>query len=191
MGPGGHTLIVLQRRSLEKATWRGLWDVSVAGHYSTGEDVSAGVREIREELGLEVDPSELVQVARRREEVHYENGIVEREIQDVCFLRRDFALVELHPDPREVIEVALVGPRELVLLSERPEQRLDAPGGRVGVDGTLEPQVVELRFDEMVPRAGRYYQKVARFAKRLARGDLSRRETGVRSRGSAARRPWW
>src|SRR6187549_1019720 len=52
--------VVLQKRSLRKENNPGLWDVSVAGHLSAGEDAeTAALREAEEELGLELQRSEL------------------------------------------------------------------------------------------------------------------------------------
>src|ERR1700730_13316269 len=52
--------ILLQRLSLQKENHPGLWDVSAAGHVSSGESVvDSAVREAEEELGLRIDPSEL------------------------------------------------------------------------------------------------------------------------------------
>ena len=54
--------LVVQLRSRNKATNPGLLDVSSAGHISTGESVEDGVREVREELGLNINVSDLMYV---------------------------------------------------------------------------------------------------------------------------------
>jgi len=49
--------VFLQKRSLKKDTAAGLWDSSTSGHLDSGEDYDAcAVRELREEIGLEVNP---------------------------------------------------------------------------------------------------------------------------------------
>ncbi|MBM2812127.1 MAG: mutT/nudix family protein [Chloroflexi bacterium] len=171
--PGGEACVVLQRRSLHKATWQGLWDVSVGGHYTAGEGVDGGLREIGEELGLTASSEELVRVARRREEVFYPNGLIEREIQDVYFLRRNVRLAELRPEPEEVMEVAVVPARALARLAAGRLSELSAPGGRVGRDGVVEPVEVVIASAGLVPRGGNYYRKVARFAEGLMRGTAA------------------
>jgi hypothetical protein len=42
--------IILQRRGPGKKVYPGLYDISAAGHYTAGEGVADGVREIGEEL---------------------------------------------------------------------------------------------------------------------------------------------
>ena len=47
--------VFLQKRSMKKDTAAGLWDSSSSGHVDSGEDYDAcAVRELREEIGLEV-----------------------------------------------------------------------------------------------------------------------------------------
>src|SRR5258708_3933610 len=47
--------VFLQKRSLTKDRQRGLWDSSASGHLDSGEDYDAcAVREVREEIGLEL-----------------------------------------------------------------------------------------------------------------------------------------
>jgi isopentenyl-diphosphate Delta-isomerase len=47
--------IFLQKRSMKKDRQPGLWDSSASGHLNVGEDYDAcAVRELREEIGLEV-----------------------------------------------------------------------------------------------------------------------------------------
>src|ERR1051325_10905569 len=93
--------IVLQKRSDLKETWPGLWDVSVAGHYSAGEGIEGGVREMREELGLSVAARDLIHAGWRREEIYFPNGVIEREVQDVFFLLRDVDLASVRSDAAE------------------------------------------------------------------------------------------
>jgi isopentenyl-diphosphate delta-isomerase len=55
--------ILLQHRSKDKKSFPNVWDVSVAGHISAGDEpLETAVREIEEEVGLKVSPSELKQV---------------------------------------------------------------------------------------------------------------------------------
>jgi isopentenyl-diphosphate delta-isomerase type 1 len=48
--------VFLQKRSMKKDRHPGVWDSSASGHVDSGEDYDASaVRELREEIGLQVD----------------------------------------------------------------------------------------------------------------------------------------
>jgi len=50
-------LVLLQRRSMKKKNGPGEWKISAAGHVEAGEDPKlACKREVKEELGLDVEP---------------------------------------------------------------------------------------------------------------------------------------
>ena len=107
--------VLLQKRAAMKENWPGKWDVSVAGHISAGEDpIDAAVREASEEIGLTVDPRELVHIGTVREQcVLNEGTYLDNEIHEIFLLRRDVDLAALQLDASEVDEVALAALDEL------------------------------------------------------------------------------
>lgn len=61
-----HGQVFLQKRSLKKDTFPGVWDSSASGHLNCGEDYDAcAVREVLEEIGLELTqpPTTLFNIA--------------------------------------------------------------------------------------------------------------------------------
>ena len=53
--------ILLQKRSMEKESFPGLFDTSSAGHIPAGEEpLPSALRELSEELGIEAEPEQLV-----------------------------------------------------------------------------------------------------------------------------------
>jgi isopentenyldiphosphate isomerase len=170
-GPPSDPWLLLQRRSATKDTWPGLWDVSVTGHYSAGEGIEGGLREIREELGLDVALDDLIQVGWRREEVHHENGLIDREIQDIAFLERELDLRTLRPEPSEVTGVVSIPAMLLEQLSSDRVLEVPTHGVRVEPDGTLSRHTFLLNLASLIPRNAGYYQRAARFAQRLRAGS--------------------
>lgn len=170
---------MLQRRSLQKETWPGLWDVSVGGHYRAGEGIEGGLREILEELGLVVRAEDLLHAGWRREEVFYPNGLIEREIQDVFFLWREVRLPELRPGRAEVSAVAMVPVSALRRLGSGDSEPVRARGLQVDSRGRVKGTAHTLYPRDLVPRAGDYYGKAARFA--IRHPDAPAR----------VRRRWW
>lgn len=52
--------VLMQQRSSNKESWPNLWDMSVAGHISSGQTpVAAILREMREELGIEKSAADM------------------------------------------------------------------------------------------------------------------------------------
>ena len=59
--------ILLQRRCDTKSSFPGCWDISSAGHIPAGVDyVPSAVRELKEELGIDISEEELIFCADRR-----------------------------------------------------------------------------------------------------------------------------
>ena len=110
--------VLLQRRSLRKENYPGLWDVSAAGHVSAGETaLDCAVRETFEELGLRIDANELQFLGTVRESCVLNGGTyLDNEFHEVFVVRRDVDITALVLQEGEVDEVMLV--REL------PNERL-------------------------------------------------------------------
>lgn len=67
--------VLLQRRSFQKDSYPGLLDISAAWHVDTGENfVSGGLRETKEELGLDVNEDSLKMIGVYREEIRIPVG---------------------------------------------------------------------------------------------------------------------
>ncbi len=67
----GMVQILLQKRSDEKDSYPGCYDISSAGHIPAGVDfLSSALRELKEELGYNASPEELVYCGQRTFEFH-------------------------------------------------------------------------------------------------------------------------
>lgn len=72
--------VLLQQRSEDKKIGALLWDVSVAEHLSVGEDyLTASVRGLQEELGLNISPDVLVNIRQPylSKQVYEEAGVLD------------------------------------------------------------------------------------------------------------------
>lgn len=84
--------ILLQQRSDNKATNAGMWDISVAGHLSAGQDsLSAAAREINEEvsvlLGYRTEIKDFRYMYCYRKEQKFRDDYIERQFYDLFILR--------------------------------------------------------------------------------------------------------
>jgi isopentenyldiphosphate isomerase len=102
--------VLLQRRSMTKATWPGFLDATAAGHLLAGESVADGVREAEEELGIAYTFDDLMALGVHRVDETRDNGRVNRELQHVFAVRDDRPLeAYTHLDTHELDGLVLVG----------------------------------------------------------------------------------
>ncbi|NLD99505.1 MAG: NUDIX domain-containing protein [Fibrobacter sp.] len=105
-----HNELLIQKRSLTKEVYPGLWDISCAGHVSAGEsNLTAAVRELHEELGLTVvkdDLSFLFTVTQKF--VNSDKTFIDNELTDVFLLRKDLVIDQIQFDENEVIGLKFV-----------------------------------------------------------------------------------
>jgi len=159
--------LLFQRRGATKDTWPGTLDATAGGHYRAGEGWEAVVREIEEELGVEVDAAELVSLGQRRVDSR-ELGVVDREIQDVFVVRRDAPLTAYRLDPAEVDGLAALPIAQAALLhadvGARAEARYLARGGG-------DPAPLTMTAGDIIPGRAAYLAAVADAARALLAGE--------------------
>ena len=98
--------LIVQLRSKDKSTNPNLLDISGAGHLSSGESIEDGVRELKEELGLTVNPKDLIYAGyfkwasdnESKKIVPYHN----REFCHTFFLKSDIPLNQYRLQPEEL-----------------------------------------------------------------------------------------
>ncbi len=99
--------ILVQKRQADKDVFSDMWDISCAGHlepYESSRD--GGVRELKEELGIDVSGAKLELLFRLNVSVTAKGGLIkDNEIGDVYLLRMDLAVENLVIQESEVSEV--------------------------------------------------------------------------------------
>ncbi len=102
--------LLIQKRSIKKLSSPGMWDISAAGHLSAGEtQIEGAIKEIGEEVGLEVTPEELIFLGTTKQSSVQNNGTYfNNQFSDIYVLRRDVRVEELKIQESEVDEVKLI-----------------------------------------------------------------------------------
>jgi hypothetical protein len=137
----------------------------VAGHLRAGEEPLHGIRELREELGIDVDPSRLVSLGRRMLADDAGEGR-NREIAHVYLLMDDTPLANFNLDPAEIgglVELTIV---DLLAMLEDP--MLSVQGHAIDASGTNEDVMCCVR--DLVPVIDGYWVVLATMALQHARG---------------------
>lgn len=119
--------ILVQQRSFKKEKNAGKWDISVAGHISSGQDaLSAASREINEEvsvnLGFNIDIKEFRYMFSYRKQEILKEDYIERQFYDFFVLRKDGLRAEnIKIQESEVEQIKFVSVSELNEMIENKE----------------------------------------------------------------------
>lgn len=108
MGKSG-VEVLLQKRSADKDSYPGCYDISSAGHIPAGVDfIPSALRELREELGLKAEAAELIYCGQRRfyfEAEFHGRPFADCQVSNVYCLWRDVRPQELTLQESEVESV--------------------------------------------------------------------------------------
>lgn len=107
--------LLLQKRSANRRTYPGYWDISAAGHVSAGQkSLEAAVRETQEELGI-ILPEECFEYlfTIKEDEVLNHGAYLNKEFQDVYLVRVESNNMKITLSPEEVEDVRWVKLDEL------------------------------------------------------------------------------
>ena len=105
----GRIQLLLQKRSMQKDSFPGYYDISSAGHIPAGDDyVQSALRELKEELGVTVKEEDLINCGQVQKQVDTEFGGVpyhDRQISCVFLLWLDQEEEEFNLQEEEVDSV--------------------------------------------------------------------------------------
>ncbi len=161
--PSGGPYLFVQRRAAGKETWPGRLDVTVGGHIGAGEEaLEGGLREIEEELGLQVAAGDLISLGTRRAELEIPAGI-DREFQEVFLLVRSLSPEDLRLQEEEVAAVARLRLDDVEALCEGSEVPAEE-----WTDEKTAP--VSVRLADFVPGEDGYLLWAARAARNVLDG---------------------
>lgn len=110
--------VLLQRRCASKKLYPNMWDITVGGHISAGEEPLVSTkREFREELGLNLDNFEFRYLDKVKEEF-YNNKLSSREFVYVYLVVGDVEIDNLKLQTEEVSEARWFSKKEFLELVE-------------------------------------------------------------------------
>ena len=100
-GETGSFQLLLQKRSLQKDSYPGCYDISSAGHVPAGSNyLDSAVRELEEELGIKARPEDL-------KEAFLHLGYAEAEFHGKPFKNAEVSMVYLYDKPVELSDLSL------------------------------------------------------------------------------------
>jgi isopentenyldiphosphate isomerase len=165
---GADVRLLFQQRGPNKALYPGLFDISAAGHYRAGEAVADGVREVREELGIEIPFDDLIELGTRAE-VFGAGNIVSREFCRTFLGRTPLGPAAFRPAEPEVtalVEVPVAGGLAMCAGNWATAQ-CSGIRHRAGRWREFES---ELSLHDLVPRPAEYYLDIFRRVEQASAG---------------------
>jgi isopentenyldiphosphate isomerase len=160
----GRDWIVLQRRGADKDFYPNLLNVTAAGHYTAGETMRDGVREVREELGIDVEYEDLIPLGRRVG-IARQGNLVDHEIADVFFYICDKPLREYNYQREEVDGLVAFDINKGLAMYAGERESIQAQAVGYGQD------VITITPADFVPTNDNCMVKVLVLAKRCLNGE--------------------
>ena len=166
-----HKRILFQQRSNNKDAFPNYLDISAAGHILADEKVEDGVREVIEELGIDISLNQLIPMGCRVEVNDLANDR-NREFQYIHMLLLDGAH-EFSPQVEEVSALAWISIEDALRLFSKKIASCVAKGivlcehDKKWIEQT---RIVSLQ--DFVPHFENYYLSIAIMADRAVKGEL-------------------
>lgn len=163
--------ILFQLRSAEMVNFPNMLDVSAAGHLESGESVQDGVREVSEELGVEIPWSAFHSLGYRVEVADQTNGQKNREYQAVFLVRLDKELREYEPQLEEITGLVWLRIQDAFRLFTGESATVEVEGIRYHSDqGAWEDIAKSVTLKDFLPRIQPYYLCASIMGERLLEG---------------------
>lgn len=157
---GKHASVLFQKRGRNKKLFPNALDITAAGHYLKGEGPVEGVRELFEEIGLEVRAEDLTPLGIKFDLAKI-GSTVNREFCDVFLFESGLAPNEYNIDYTEVeglVEIAIED--GLALFSGKANH---ATASGVEWDQNNEKWLdvqMQVSIEDFIPRIDPYYKKI-------------------------------
>jgi isopentenyldiphosphate isomerase len=147
-------------------------DISAAGHILAGENIDDGIREAQEELGINIDISDMFTLGYRVEVQDLSNGKKNREYQSVYMAKINLPLEEYNPQIEEVAGLYWLNLIDALKLFSGNQDEADIVGIRYDDrTNTYLKHERHVLISDFLPRIQNYYLTIAIMAERLLSGN--------------------
>lgn len=161
--------ILVQMRSRDNNTYPGSLDISAAGHLMTGETVKDGIREVSEELGIDINEDNLYNLGYRVEVADSPNKM-NREYQAVHMLKCEGSLCIFSPQQKEVAGLYWIPIKEGMQLFTGNIESVESDGIEINNEEKYIQTKRDIKAEDFIPRLQKYYLTMCIMAERLLEG---------------------
>ncbi|ULT59248.1 NUDIX domain-containing protein [Neobacillus drentensis] len=154
-----HNDLLLQVRSEQKKENPSLLDITAAGHLLADETVADGVREVKEELGVDVPFEELVPLGII-EYCSIQGTYIDNEIANVFLYKCHVEIKDFHLQKEEVAGIVKVYFNDFRQLWDESKDVIRVTGYEIKADGSKHSIDQLVGRDQFVPHPAGYYQTI-------------------------------
>ncbi len=163
--------ILLQKRSSNKKSWPDKYDISAAGHYTSGEGIEGGLREIKEELGVNISQENLIPLGIRVCIEEFDPKAKNHEFQDIFFLEENRKLEDYKMALNEVSGLVSIPILKGIQLFAGQIPVINAQGYILNENGIVEKREFNITINDFIPTLDNYYFKILILANRFLKGE--------------------
>lgn len=156
---GGEDFIFLQIRSADKKDYPNLLDITAAGHILANENSLDGLRELKEELGVELSMEELFSVGIIKDSLKSPN-FNDNELCHVYLYNQHVPNEMYKLQKEEVSGIVSVRMDEFEKLWLNKINEIDATGFEVQANGEKEFVTMKVNKSKFVPHEDSYIKRV-------------------------------
>lgn len=174
----GEDFIFLQIRSADKKDYPNLLDITAAGHILANEHFLDGLREIKEELGVELSIEDLFSV-----------GVIKDSLKSLNFNDNELCHVYLYNEhvpyekyklqKEEVSGIVSIRLNDFEKLWFNKINEIDASGFRVMENGQKEFITLEVKKENFVPHENSYINNVMKAIKEMERRTRNAKDVSL------------
>ena len=155
----GKEYIYLQLRSDAKKDYPGLLDITVGGHLLADETVQDGIREIKEEVGIDVDFHDLQKLGILEYCVINEN-LIDKELAHTFLYKCEHQLTDFTVQIDEVAGIGLVELKDFSELWLGERETIQVSAFKIDKEGNKNMFAETVGKDKFVPHDTLFYQEV-------------------------------
>jgi isopentenyldiphosphate isomerase len=116
-----HKNVLIQKRAADKDTFPNLWDISVAGHISAGEEpLKSALREVEEEIGLIVTEKQLCFIGTAKKRIRHHENLIDNELHYIYLCAVDYKISQLKIQKEEVSAIKSIPMNTLIEKVKEP-----------------------------------------------------------------------
>jgi len=167
---GDNTYVLFQKRGAHKKLYPNTLDITAAGHILSGETPEEGIRELNEELGINVTIDKLTYLGIRCDVAQIGN-VINREFCHTYLFENEMELDKYNLQLDELAGLVEIKIEDGLELFAGTKKSINACGYEVAENGQLKGINIAITTKDIIPRLDGLYTKIFIMAQRYFDGE--------------------